>query len=349
MRSGFGWQTMGRIWQDELARWETVLGDAHPTDPPAPRWATPNERDELTTTLHLRRFGAEAGAAGTTPALVVTPQVNHSYIADFAPDQSLARTLLDRGASTVGVTDWLAPPQKNDYAIADSIDDIAAAIDRLGGRVHLVGLCQGGWQAAILACLSPERVASLTVAAAPIDTHAGATLLHAFTFGLPLSFFEWAVRVGGGNAPGRLIAQGFDTLRPFERFVYNPATLYLRAHDDAFRERRDALRNWYRLNKDVAGTLYLEAVRKLFKENQLARGALHVRGRRVDLATLRCPIHLVAGGRDHITPAAQVFALEALAPSATCQRHLVDAGHVGVFMGRKALRTVWPRVASTWS
>ena len=353
------WDTSVAVWREELGRLDTVLRDALPIEPAEASWATPHERHALSPTLALRTFvsgdGAPGGAdarddgGGETPVLVVTPQVNHSYIADFSPRQSLVRTLLRAGVSCVGVTDWLPPAAAHEHTIADSVDDVLKAAEKLGGRVHLVGLCQGGWQSAIAAVHRPACAASLTVAAGPIDAHAGATLLHAFTFGLPMAFFEWIVRAGGGNAPGAMIAQGFDLLRPFERFVYNPAALYFRAHDPDFVERYGALRNWYRLNKDVAGALYLEAVRELFKENRLARGTFRLRGEPIRLDTLRCPIHLVAGTRDHLTPAAQVFALERLAPAAPCRRYLIDAGHIGVFMGRNALKTVWPQIAATFA
>jgi poly(3-hydroxyalkanoate) synthetase len=294
--------------------------------------------------VDLRHYGQ--ARKGQCPVLVVTPQVNHSYIADFAPDQSLVRTLRASGAHSVVVTDWLEPPSDREYSIADSIDDIRAAIDALGGTAHLVGLCQGGWQCAIVAALHPESVASLTVAAAPIDTHAGITPLHGFVRIMPMLWYEALVKAGGGSAPGSALSRGFDLLRPFERFFLNDALLYLNALDAGYVERYTALRNWYRLNKDVAGRLYLQVVRDLFKDNRLAGGTLEVGGRRVDLSKIGCPAFLVAGMRDHITPAEQVFALERLAPRARCRRYLADAGHIGVFMGRAALSEVWPQISA---
>lgn len=327
---------------DELRRLGTWLEVAHPRQPPEPRWATEGAVEAISDTVSLRRYG---GRGAGLPTLVVTPQVNHSYIADFGPSQSLVRTLLQAGVPSVAVTDWLEPRGAARYGIAESLDDLFACVERLGGRAHLVGLCQGGWQVAMAAALRPERVGTLVVAAAPIDAHAGATLLHAFVFGLPMTFFEAVVRAGGGVAPGRMLASGFDLLRPFERFVSNDLGLWLNADDAGYVRRAEELRNWYRLNKGVAGALYLEAVRRLFKDNELARGRFDVRGERLDLGALTGRVHLLAGERDHITPAAQVFALDRLAPRATVTRHLVDAGHVGVFMGRRALTTAWPEVA----
>ncbi len=330
-------------WTETLKRWRTFDEAVEPAAGRQPVWATPHEIVKVHDSVDLRHFGA--GEEGRLPALIVTPQVNHSYVADFSEKQSLVRTLLGTGVKEVGVTDWLPPPKRS-YTIADSLDDVTACIDRLGGRVHLVGLCQGGWQAAMVAALHPDKVASLSVAAAPIDAHAGATLLHAWVFGLPMSFFEGVVTLGGGVAPGKKLSEGFDLLKPFERFVFGYAALWLNADDEGYVKRFTDLRNWYKLNKDIAGDLYLEAVRDLFKDNRLAKGSFEVRGTRVDLAAIRCPLNLVAGSRDHITPGPQVFALEKLAPEAPCKSWTVDAGHIGSFMGGGALRTAWTEIGA---
>ena len=332
------------LWQQEVERWKIFFDVSFPTRPASPRWATDAaEEIRIADSVVLRVYGDRG--ARSVPVLIVTPQVNHSYIADFSPQQSLVRTLLDCGVKKVAVTDWQPPPSA-EYSIADSLDDIQGCATCLGGRVHLVGLCQGGWQVTMLAASKPALAESLTLAAAPIDTHAGVSPLHLFTFGLPMSFFESIVNSGGGRAPGKMLAAGFDLMRPFERYVYNYSMLYLKALDAEFIERHESLRNWYRLNKDIAGRLYLETVRQLFKENRLAKGTMTVRDELVDLSAIRCPVNLVAGKRDHITPPAQLFALQPLTPHATSTRYLVDAGHIGVFMGRTALATVWKELGT---
>ena len=60
-----------------------------------------------------------------------------------------------------------------DLEIDNYLAEIVVAIDDLGGRVDLVGLCQGGWVAAMVAARFPEKVNSLVLAGSPIDTDAG--------------------------------------------------------------------------------------------------------------------------------------------------------------------------------
>jgi poly(3-hydroxyalkanoate) synthetase len=67
----------------------------------------------------------------------------------------------------------------------------------------------------------------------------------------------------------------------------------------------------------------------------------------VDLSAIGCPIFLLAGSKDHITPPEQVWALADLVstPAEYVSRELVDAGHLGLFMGRAALNDHWRPIA----
>ena len=95
-------------------------------------------------------------------------------IADFHQGQSLIQTLLANGIDHVALTDWKsATGDMKDLDIDNYLADVVVAIDDLGGRVNLVGLCQGGWVSAMIAARFPDKVNSLVLAGAPIDTDAG--------------------------------------------------------------------------------------------------------------------------------------------------------------------------------
>jgi pimeloyl-ACP methyl ester carboxylesterase len=70
--------------------------------------------------------------------------------------------------------DWLpATDETADWSIEGYVAVLEEAVQLLGGRVNLVGDCQGGWLAVVYAGLRPEHVNTLTIGGAPIDTHAG--------------------------------------------------------------------------------------------------------------------------------------------------------------------------------
>ena len=77
--------------------------------------------------------------------------------------------------------------------------------------------------------------------------------------------------------------------------------------------------------------------------NELVAGTLVVDGEVVDLGRIRCPLYLLAGASDHITPPAQVFALADFAstPPEQVRRLTTGGGHLGLFMGHDALANYW--------
>src|SRR5271170_7996734 len=87
---------------------------------------------------------------------------------------SLVETLLANGLHHVLLTDWKsATPDMKDLEIDKYLAELIAAIDDLGRFVNLIGLCQGGWMAAMATARFPDRVNALVLAGAPIDAGAG--------------------------------------------------------------------------------------------------------------------------------------------------------------------------------
>ena len=104
--------------------------------------------------------------------------------------------------------------------------------------------------------------------------------------------------------------------------------------------------NWFQHTQPIPGAFYLWIVEHLFQRNELVAGTLVVEGRIVDLSAISCPLYLLAGSSDHITPPPQVFALADFAstPADDVTRLVVPGGHLGLFMGHEALRGHWAPV-----
>lgn len=79
-------------------------------------------------------------------------------------------------------------------------------------------------------------------------------------------------------------------------------------------------------------------------DNRFVAGTLEIGGERVDLGRIGCPLFLLGGARDHITPPAQVFAAAdyVSTPGADVETHVNSGGDLGLFMGSEALREHWP-------
>ena len=117
-----------------------------------------------------------------------------------------------------------------------------------------------------------------------------------------------------------------------------------RLDDPEALERYATFEDWFKHTQDVAGTFYLWLVDHLFSGNELVAGTLEVDGRRVDLGAIDCPLFLLGGESDHITPPIQVFAAgdHVGTPAERVVRRTAPGGHLGLFMGRQALQEEWP-------
>jgi poly(3-hydroxybutyrate) depolymerase len=312
-----------------------------------PRFATANTVRLELHTLRLREFGDARSDA--VPTLVDAPYAGHTAtIADYHKGQSLVETLLANGHRRVLVTDWKsAGLDMKDYDIDNYLAELNVCIDDLGARVNLVGLCQGGWMSAMYAARYPEKVSTLVLAGSPIDTQAGDGPLKQIVNEMPSGFYEELVQIGGGLMRGRFMLEGWKNMHPGAQYVDKYLRLYEQIDDPDYVSKTEAFESWYENPIDLPGRWYLQAVSQLFKENRLAKGEFVGLGRRLSLREIRCPVYLLAGDADDITPKEQVFAAEQLVgtPKARIAKALAPGGHVGLFMGAKTLRERWPEIA----
>ena len=313
-----------------------------------PSWTTAHEVVFEAPLARLRDFST-SHKRGLVPTLVLPPQAGHdSCVVDYSAEQSQIGTILASGLERALSLDWIgATAETADASIEDYLDVIDQAIDHCGGRVNLIGDCQGGWLATIYAALHPERVNTLTLAGAPIDFHAGEPVVHEVLRhvapGGDLRFYEALVAADGGVLKGEHMVAGFIMIQPADE-ISRQLQLLLHLDEPAYVARYREFENWFKHTQDIPGGFYLWVVRHLFRDNALVGGSLRVRDQRVNLASLDMPLNLLAGATDHITPPDQVFAIAALVstPPELVVRDVTAGGHLGLFMGHVALREHWP-------
>ncbi len=316
--------------------------------PPAPEWATKNRVILDLDTMRVRDFSA-AGASGL-PVIVDAPYAGHSStIADFARGQSLVETLIGAGLGRVLVTDWkAATPQMANFDIDKYLAEINVLVDDLGSAVHLVGLCQGGWMCAMYAARFPAKVRSLVLAGSPIDTDAGHGPIKKLSHRLPMSAYREMVSIGDGRMLGKVMLAGWKDMHPGEQYLGKYVDLYAHIEDESYIERTEQFERWYENPIDLPGVYYLQAIELLFKQNRFAKGTFVGLGRKLSLADITVPVYLLAGSSDDITTKEQVFDAEKLVgtPAAAIVKTLAPGGHIGLFMGRRTLAEVWPKIAA---
>ena len=137
----------------EALEWMAISGRRD-----VPEWSSPNTVVVDLPLARLRDFTPpEHARTEVVPTLVLPPQAGHSStIVDFSPAQSQLGAIRGAGLVRVFSMDWKGATQATKNAsIQDYLAVLETAIEHIGGRVNLIGDCQGGWLAVIYAALHP--------------------------------------------------------------------------------------------------------------------------------------------------------------------------------------------------
>lgn len=335
-----------QLFQDNL---RYAAAAAEIASPPPPQWATPNRILLDLDTMRLRDFSEPGRQSAQTPVLIDAPYAGHSStIADYARGQSLVETLQANGLAQVWVTDWKsATAAMKDFGIDKYLADIDTAVGQLGGKVNLVGLCQGGWMSTMYAARFPDKVRTLVLAGAPIDTDAGDGAIKQLAHEVPMRLYEEMVALGGGCMRGKTMLAGWKSMNAEEQYLGKFLELYQHIESKNYIRRTEKFERWYENPIDLPGAYYLQAIEQIFKENRLVKGQFVGLGKRLSMQDIVCPVYLLAGEEDEITTKEQVFDAEKYlgTPKAEITKKRASGGHIGLFMGTKTLGECWPDIA----
>ncbi len=276
------------------------------------------------------------------PTLIVAPYAIHdASIADFAPGHSLAQVLAEAGPGPVALTFWKsAGVEMRDYGIDAYLSDLNVAIDDLGGRASLIGLCQGGWLAAAYAARFPGKVARLVLAGAPIDVAAAESRITRALARISPAAIESAIAFNGGRVSGPL-SLALWSLQGVE--VEYTAEIALQCTGDAALEAR--FNAWNARAVDLPGLYFRQAAEWLFRENRLARGRFPALGRPVRLSDIGSPVFVLAAEADEVVAVPQAIAAKTLCRSAHVDVRIEPGRHLSLFMGRRTLGGAWRDIA----
>jgi len=296
-------------------------------------------RLELATMVLLEQ--PEPSRAKVPPVVIVAPYAVHdASVADFAPGHSLAQTLAEADAGSVALTFWKsATAEMRDYGIDAYLSDLNVAIDDLGGRASLVGLCQGGWLAAVYAARFPGKVARLVLAGAPIDPRAAESNITRALAAVPPTTVKSLVAMTGGRFSGALSLALWSQRMDDE---YSAEAALQCAGDSALNERFDA---WNARTVDLPGAYFLEVAEWLFRENRLARGCFPALGRSARLSNIKAPMFVLAAAEDEIVALPQALAAKSLCRATSVAVRVEPGRHLSLFMGRRTLGGAWREIA----
>jgi polyhydroxyalkanoate synthase subunit PhaC len=298
----------------------------------------------------LYRFRSARGAGTSTthvPVLLVPSMINRWYVMDLREGASLAAALATDAPWDTYCFDWGIPEDEDRYL---TWDDVVARLERVvrrlcritgAPRVAIVGYCMGATLACIYSALRPERVSALVNLAGPVD------FAEAGRLGTMVDprWFDPAAMTSAGNLSALQMQSGFLALAPTGS-ISKWVGLVDKIHDPKARTAFGALETWASDNIPFPAAAYVTYIKELYQENRLVRGEHWVRGERVDLARISCPVLTVVAERDAICPPKAALALNNSASSAVKDVLSVPGGHVGAVVGSRAARELYPKMAA---
>ncbi len=319
-----------------------------------------SERPLLTTPFATLLQFAKPAVTDQPRVLVVGPMSGH-FTTLVRPT---IRTLL--ADHDVHVLDWHnardVPTGYGVFGLDEYIEHVVEALRHLGPDTHVVAVCQPAVPVlAAVSLLAAEddaaQPASLTLMAGPVDTRINPNRVNGMAATKPMSFFENrlidtvpARYAGRGRRvyPGVLQLTAFMSMNP-KRHVSAHVRLYrdLVSGNEARAAATQAFYDEYGAVMDVPAEFYLDTIRRIFKDNDLATGQFSWRGQPVDPAVItRTALLTVEGAQDDICSPGQTEAAHELCtgiPAERKQHHLQHGvGHYGVFSGSRWESEVYP-------
>ncbi len=311
--------------------------------------------------VHFQRALPEDHPADPHILLVAPLSGHHATLL-----RDTVRTLLPR--HEIYVTDWvdarMVEAHHGPFSLEDYINTVRRFIRTLGPDVHVMAVCQP--TAPVLAAIAlmasdgePNLPRSMIMMGGPIDARESPTQVNRLATTKPYSWFENNVidrvparfpGIGRRVYPGFLQHAGFVAMNP-DRHVQSHYDYFLSLlqgdGQDAEAHRR--FYDEYNAVLDMPAEFYLDTIRIVFQEYQLARGTLEVGGQRVDPSAIRdVALFTIEGELDDISGQGQTRAAHRLCagiPENRRQHYTApDCGHYGIFAGRRWREHIYPKI-----
>jgi pimeloyl-ACP methyl ester carboxylesterase len=300
------------------------------------------------------------------PYVIIDPRAGHGPCIGGFKDDSQVGVALREGHPVYFVIFFRDPEP------GQTLLDVTVAEQQFVKRVRelhpespkpvIVGNCQGGWAAMMLAASDPDDTGPIVINGAPMSYWGGAFQAGAgdnpmryaggMLGGTWLSSF--AADMGNGIFDGAYLVENFENLNPANTFWDKYYNLF--ANVDTEPPRFLEFERWwggfYLMNREEIEWI----TRNLFVGNKLWTGTKGVGGKAFDLRDIKAPIVLFASMGDNITPPQQAFNWVADVYGSTDEikaRGQVivgllhqDIGHLGIFVSGKVAKKEHAQIVS---
>jgi len=326
---------------------------------------TPLKKKPFATLKHFRR-----DCKRNDPKVLIVPPTSGHYATMM---RDTVKGLLP--AHEVYILDWEnardVPQKHGEFGLAEYIDEVRAALEEIGGDVHIIGFSQSTVPVLAATALNAQdknkqdknktAPVSMTLMGGPVDTDAAKSPVTEYARQKSLDWFEKNVimRVPEGyKGAGRKVYPGFLQLAGLmsldaEKHGKNRDRLItaLRSKDTQKSGRIKEFYDEYLAVSDLPAKFYLDTIRDVFQTAALARGKMTHRGVTIDPAAVTdTALFTVSGKKDEIVPPAQTEAAQKLCkniPDALRKNLVHDkAGHYDLGSGKIWKNDILPELTA---
>jgi pimeloyl-ACP methyl ester carboxylesterase len=301
------------------------------------------------------------------PYIIIDPRAGHGPGIGGFKDDSQIGVALREGHPVYFVTFFPEPEP------GQTLLDVTAAEQQFVHKVRelhpdspkpvLIGNCQGGWAAMMLAASDPDDTGPIVINGAPMSYWGGAWREgegdNPMRYAAGLLGGTWlaslAADLGNGVFDGAWLVQNFENLNPANTFwdKYYHLFANIDAEPPRFLEFERWWGGYFLMNRQEIEWI----TKNLFVGNKLWSGAVPGKGGRAfDLRDIKSPIILFASLGDNITPPQQAFNWVADVYGSTAEikaRGQVivgllhqDIGHLGIFVSGRVAKKEHAQIVS---
>lgn len=283
-----------------------------------------------------------------TPVLIVSSLVGKYYILDLTAERSYVSHLLDEGFD-VFIIDWTTDDASENFGLevyADKfLSEIVEKVCELSKskKVSLLGYSLGGILALIYSALYAKKVKNLILLTTPIDfSQDGAirdwTSEKAFDVDRAVDWF--------GNISGEAVSFSMQMIKPLSSFLRGANILQFAENKKDF-DALTALEIWLQDAAPFPAELFRDVIKKLYRENLLAKNELKIGGKKVDLRKIKASVLNVVGTHDQVVTSETSEKFLGLLGKIDKTQIELDYGHLTISVGSGAKEDFW-KTSAEW-
>lgn len=285
------------------------------------------------------------------PVLIIPPLMVKPDIFDLRAGHSFVEFISKHGFD-VYLVDFGIPGREDrvinvdDYVIEFIPNAVKKALEiSRAPSLFLIGWSMGGIMSLIYSSIfeKDSYVRGLVIIASPVDYS------KMFPFNILATLTKYPLLKATdilGNIPPFFTKTGFKLLSPLGA-MRRRLELITHLHDREWLSAYETIEDWIEGFIPYPGEAFKKFVNDFIIEDKLRKKELYIKGRRVDLSKIRCPILVFAGTKDKVAHYASVTPIVDLVSSKEKKLIKVPLGHLGIVAGKSAPQLVW-KVTVEW-